>query len=158
MKNIRDYLYVIFIGLLLYLSGAVILGGISYFIDMTIGIDFISVLLYFLSSIFLTRQVLKGITIRNKFVSIILPIYTALMYFLKDFIAILVINMVNGGTFLESLMIIPHIYYINFITVFQIDFSVDGVFSAIIRLLITILDILIMAVGVYNSYKITKRE
>lgn len=158
MKNIRDYLYVIFIGLLLYLSGAVILGGISYFIDMTIGIDFISVLLYFLSSIFLTRQVLKGITIRNKFVSIILPIYTALMYFLKDFIAILVINMVNGGTFLESLMIIPYIYYINFITVFQIDFSVDGVFSAIIRLLITILDILIMAVGVYNSYKITKRE
>lgn len=158
MKNIRDYLYVIFIGLLLYLSGAVILGGISYFIDITIGIDFISVLLYFLSSIFLTRQVLKGITIRNKFVSIILPIYTALMYFLKDFIAILVINMVNGGTFLESLMIIPYIYYINFITVFQIDFSVDGVFSAIIRLLITILDILIMAVGVYNSYKITKRE
>lgn len=158
MKNIRDYLYVIFIGLLLYLSGAVILGGISYFIDMTIGIDFISVLLYFLSSIFLTRQVLKGITIRNKFVSIILPIYTALMYFLKDFIAILVINMVNGGTFLESLMIIPYIYYINFITVFQIDFSVDGVFSAIIRLLITILDTLIMAVGVYNSYKITKRE
>lgn len=158
MKNIRDYLYVIFIGLLLYLSGAVILGGISYFIDITIGIDFISVLLYFLSSIFLTRQVLKGITIRNKFVSIILPIYTALMYFLKDFIAILVINMVNGGTFLESLMIIPYIYYINFITVFQIDFSVDGVFSTIIRLLITILDILIMAVGVYNSYKITKRE
>ena len=158
MKNIRDYLYVIFIGLLLYLSGAVILGGISYFIDITIGIDFISVLLYFLSSIFLTIQVLKGITIRNKFVSIILPIYTALMYFLKDFIAILVINMVNGGTFLESLMIIPYIYYINFITVFQIDFSVDGVFSAIIRLLITILDILIMAVGVYNSYKITKRE
>ena len=129
-----------------------------HFIDITIGIDFISVLLYFLSSIFLTRQVLKGITIRNKFVSIILPIYTALMYFLKDFIAILVINMVNGGTFLESLMIIPYIYYINFITVFQIDFSVDGVFSTIIRLLITILDILIMAVGVYNSYKITKRE
>ena len=63
MKNTRDYLYVIFMGLILFLSGAIILGGISYFIDVYIGFDFVSVLLYFVVSMFLTRQILKGISI-----------------------------------------------------------------------------------------------
>ncbi|MBR4237674.1 hypothetical protein IKQ02_04495 [bacterium] len=158
MKNTRDYLYVIFMGLILFLSGAIILGGISYFIDVYIGFDFVSVLLYFVVSMFLTRQILKGISIRNKFVSIMLPLYTAIMYFIKDFVAILVILITSGETFIDAISFIPYYYIVRFISVFSIDFSVDGVFTAIINLLITILDILIMIVGVYNSYKITKRE
>ena len=151
MKNTRDYLYVIFMGLILFLSGAIILGGISYFIDVYIGFDFVSVLLYFVVSMFLTRQILKGI-------SIMLPLYTAIMYFVKDFVAILVILITSGETFIDAISFIPYYYIVRFISVFSIDFSVDGVFTAIINLLITILDILIMIVGVYNSYKITKRE
>ena len=158
MKNTRDYLYVIFIGLILYLAGAIILGGISYFIDVFIGFDFVSVLLFFVFSMFITRQVLKGISIRNKFVSIILCIYTAIMYFIKDFVAILVVLLMNGEAFFDALLFIPYYYFVTFISVFTIDFSVDGVFTAIINLLITIIDILILVIGVYNCYKITVRE
>lgn len=158
MKNTRDYLYVIFIGLILYLAGAIILGGISYFIDVFIGFDFVSVLLFFIFSMFITRQVLKGISIRNKFVSIILCIYTAIMYFIKDFVAILVVLLMSGEAFFDALLFIPYYYFVSFISVFSIDFSVDGVFTAIINLLITIIDILILVIGVYNCYKITVRE
>ena len=158
MKNTRDYLYVIFIGLILYLAGAIILGGISYFIDVFIGFDFVSVLLFFIFSMFITRQVLKGISIRNKFVSIILCIYTAIMYFIKDFVAILVVLLMSGEAFFDALLFIPYYYFVTFISVFTIDFSVDGVFTAIINLLITIIDILILVIGVYNCYKITVRE
>ena len=158
MKKTKDYLYVIFIGLILYLAGAVILGGISYFIDVFIGFDFVSVLLFFVFSMFITRQVLKGISIRNKFVSIILCIYTAIMYFIKDFVAILVVLLMNGEAFFDALLFIPYYYFVTFISVFTIDFSVDGVFTAIINLLITIIDILILVIGVYNCYKITIRE
>ncbi|MBP5343370.1 hypothetical protein J6Y73_05540 [bacterium] len=158
MKKTRDYLYLIFVGLILYICAAIILGGISFFVETYVGIDFISVILYFLVSIFITRQVLKGISIRNKFVSIILPLYTALMYILKDFIAIFIIYFLDGASIIDAILLIPRIYYLRLITAFSFDFTVDGVFTSIINALIYIIDILIMCVGIYNSYKITKRE
>ena len=86
MRKTRDVLYTIFMGLILFLSGAVILGGISYFIDRYIGIDFVSVLLYFFMATFLTKRIMMNIVSRGIFYSIILPIYTGLMYLIKDYL------------------------------------------------------------------------
>jgi len=157
MSKTRDYLHVIFIGLLLFLSGAIILGAVSYLIGTFIGIDFISVILYFVTATFLTKQVLKGVETRNKFISIILPIYTALMYILKDYIALLVVYIISGAQFVEILKLVPTMMFYNFINIFIFDASVSGIFGFIINILFEVIEILIMGAGVYYSYKITKQ-
>lgn len=157
MSKTRDYLHVIFIGLLLFLSGAIILGAVSYLIGAYIGIDLISVILYFVMATFLTKQVLKGVETRNKFISIILPIYTALMYILKDYIALLVVYIISGAQFVEILKLVPTMMFYNFINIFIFDASVSGIFGFIINILFEVIEILIMGAGVYYSYKITKQ-
>ncbi len=158
MKKTGEYLYLIFIGFLLFMAGAVILGGISYFIDLYIGFDFISVILYYVFSMFLTRQVLKGIEIRGKAVSIILPLYTALMCIIKEFVVYIIILMLAGNGFFESLLIIPYTYLMDIISIFGNGFSMDGIFTSLINILIVILDVAIMIIGVVNSYRVTVRE
>lgn len=157
MRKTRDYLYLIFVGLILFLCGSIILGCVSYLIDRFIGIDFISVILYFFVAIFLTKQVLKGIEIRNKFVSIILPIFTALMFILKDYVAIVVFNAMSGVSFLQIIKSVPLTMWYNFIGIFTASIDAVGVFNFILNILFFIIDILIMGVGIYYSYRITKR-
>ena len=156
MRKTRDVLYTIFMGLILFLSGAVILGGISYFIDRYIGIDFVSVLLYFFMATFLTKRIMMNIVSRGIFYSIILPIYTGLMYLIKDYVAFLIVFIVSGASIKDTLLVIPSMMFYSFINAFLIDFSATGFFNGIINILMLVIEILIMAAGIYNSYRVTK--
>ncbi len=158
MKKTKDYLYVIFIGLILYLSGAIILGAISYFVGTFIGVDFISIVLFFLLSMFLSRQILRGINMRNNFVSIMVVIYTCLMYIIKDYTVFFVMLLLEGYDIMAILSTAPIMLINSFLLIFSLDFSIDGIFTSIIIILSKIIDILIMVAGAYYSYRITRRE
>lgn len=155
MNKTKDILYAIFMGLILFVAGAIILGGVSYLIDTFIGFDFISIILFFLLSIYLTKLVMRGIGTRSKFYSIILPIYVVLMYILKDYVAIFVIYISAGVPFKSLLLIMPYYMWLSIVSTFTIT-SVSGIFDFIIGILMFIVEILIAGAGAYQSYKITK--
>jgi len=156
MNKTKDILYTIFMGLLLYVAGAVILGGAQYFINMYFSMDFISIILYFFLARYITSQVLKGVNERGKFYTIILCIYTALMYLMKDYVATTIYLFMIGYGFKELISLVPFTMYLNFITIFDFSLSIDGFFVSIISLLIKIIDLLVMGYGVYTTYKLTK--
>ena len=158
-RNVRDYIYVIFMGLILYLLGAIIIGGVSYFLKRFIGFDFLSVIVYYLISVFITRQIIKNIYIRNNFVSIYLPTLTGIMYVLSQFVLYFIILLMMGLPFKDIFLAVP-IAFINEILSYFTSFSlsVDGIFEPLINILLLIIEILIMIVGITQSYKVTRRE
>ena len=156
MRKTKDYLYVVFIGLILFLSGSIILGGIRYFSAIFIGIDFISTLAYFFLSSFITRQIISKISIRNKFVSFILPFYAALMYIFKLYTTAFIELLVSGYGFIEILKVIPMSMYYNLIIIFNPVYY-SSFTSYIVQLLSFIIDVFVGFVGVYYSYRVTKR-
>ncbi len=158
-SRIRDYLYVIFMGLLLYLLGAVIIGGVSYFLRRFVGFDFLSVIVYYLISVYITRQIIRNVDVRGNFVSIYLPILTGLMYILSQFVFYFILLLTLGFPIKDVILSIP-IYFINEILGYFTNFSlsVDGIFEPLINILLLIIEILIMIVGISQSYKVTRRE
>ena len=157
-SKIGDYLYVIFIGLLLFLAGSIIIGGASFLLKAYVGIDLISVILYYIVTIYITKEILKHIDIRNLFVSIYLPILAGLMYIFSEYVAFVIIYTVNGAPILQVLGVIPRIMYYNFLSYFtSFSLSVDGIFGPILNIFYLIIEILVVTVGVYQSYKITRR-
>ncbi len=142
-------------GLILFLSGAIILGGIEYFINLYIGIDFVSVILFFILARFLTNLVLKGIESRGLFYSIYLPLMVVVMFLVKDYVFFLVYYILGGVNVLTVLSVIPELMWIRFISTF-IYSSETGLGYYILGIIRLLLDILILFIGVYQSYKITK--
>ena len=158
-NKIKDYIYLIFVSLVLFIAGAIIIGGIKYFIGISIGIDFVSIIIYYLLSAFLTRQILKYIRIRNTFVSIYLPLLTGIMYILSQYVAFIIIYTVMGYPFIEVLKVIPEVMVMQVLSYFtSFSLSVDGIFGPIINILILLIEILVMVIGIYQSYKVTRRE
>ena len=155
MRKTRDILYTIFMGLILFISGAIILGGIEFFISMYIGIDFVSVILFFILTRFLTNLVLKGIESRGLFYSIYLPLMVVLMFLLKDYVFFLVYYILGGVNILTVLSVIPELMLDRLISYFVYTSEI-GIGNYIINLFYGIIDILILIIGVYQSYKITK--
>ncbi len=155
MRKTRDILYTIFMGLLLFLSGAIILGGIEYFINLYIGFDFVSVILFFILARFLTTLVLKGIESRGFFYSIYLPLMVVVMYLVKDYVFFLVYYIMAGVNILSVLAFIPELMLERIISYFVYSSEI-GLGYFILNLLSGLLDILILFIGVYQSYKITK--
>lgn len=155
MRKTRDILYTIFMGLLLFLSGAIILGGIEYFINLYIGFDFVSVILFFILARFLTTLVLKGIESRGLFYSIYLPLMVVVMYLVKDYVFFLVYYIMAGVNILSVLAFIPELMLERIISYFVYSSEI-GLGYFILNLLSGLLDILILFIGVYQSYKITK--
>lgn len=155
MRKTRDILYTIFMGLLLFLSGAIILGGIEYFINLYIGFDFVSVILFFILARFLTTLVLKGIESRGLFYSIYLPLMVVVMYLVKDYVFFLVYYIMAGVNILSVLAFIPELMLERIISYFVFSSEI-GLGYFILNLLSGLLDILILFIGVYQSYKITK--
>ena len=158
-RNVRDYIYVIFMGLILYLLGAIIIGGVSYFLKRFIGFDFLSVIVYYLISVFITRQIIKNIYIRNNFVSIYLPTLTGIMYVLSQFVLYFIILLVMGFPFKDIFLAVPVAYFNQILSYFtSFSLSVDGIFEPLINILLLVIEILIMIVGITQSYKVTRRE
>jgi len=157
MNKTKDIIYAILFGALLYLVGAIILGAVEYLIDLYIGIDFVSILLYFFLARYITSQLMKGINNGGKFYTILFCIYTGLMFVLKNFVSTFVLLMVSGYSFVEILPLIPMTILGRIISVFKLDLSVNGALASIVNLLMLIIDLLIMGDGIYDAYKITKR-
>ena len=142
-------------GLILFISGAIILGGIEYFIYSYIGIDFVSVIIFFILARFLTNLVLKGIESRGLFYSIYLPLMVVVMFLLKDYVFFLVYYILGGVNVFSILAFIPQLMLDRLITTFIYSSEV-GVGNYILNLLSFIVDVIILIIGVYQSYKITK--
>ena len=142
-------------GLILFISGAIILGGIEYFINLYIGIDFVSVIIFFILARFLTNLVLKGIESRGLFYSIYLPLMVVVMFLLKDYVFFLVYYILGGVNVFSILAFIPQLMLDRLITTFIYSSEV-GVGNYILNLLSFIVDVIILIIGVYQSYKITK--
>jgi len=155
MRKTRDILYTIFMGLILFLSGAIILGGIEYFINEYIGFDIVSVILFFIAARYLTILVLKGLSTTSKFYSIYIQIMVILMYIFKDYVFFLVYYIVSGANIFAILKSIPYLMYERLLSYF-IYSSEIGLGYYVLNLFSGILDVVILFVGVYTSYKITK--
>jgi len=153
----KDTLYVIFMGLVLFLSGAIILGGIRYLISLANFIDFVTVILYFFFAIYITKLVMKKVTTRSRVYSIILPLYTAIMYVLKDYVAFFVIDTLNGIGFKDVFLLFISSLKVEFLSYFAFPTSLSGIFLYIVGILYFIIEVLIMVAGVYQSYRITKQ-
>ena len=122
---------------------------------MYIGIDFVSVILFFILTRFLTNLVLKGIESRGLFYSIYLPLMVVLMFLLKDYVFFLVYYILGGVNILTVLSVIPELMLDRLISYFVYTSEI-GIGNYIINLFYGIIDILILIIGVYQSYKITK--
>lgn len=153
----KDTLYVIFMGLILFLSGAIILGGIRYLISLANFIDFVTVILYFFFAIYITKLVMKKVTTRSRVYSIILPLYTAIMYVLKDYVAFFVIDTLNGIGFKDVFLLFISSLKAEFLSYFAFPTSLSGIFLYIVGILYFIIEVLIMVAGVYQCYRITKQ-
>ncbi len=153
----KDTLYVIFMGLILFLSGAIILGGIRYLISLANFVDFVTVILYFFFAIYITKLVMKKVTTRSRVYSIILPLYTAIMYVLKDYVAFFVIDTLNGIGFKDVFLLFISSLKVEFLSYFAFPTSLSGIFLYIVGILYFIIEVLIMVAGVYQSYRITKQ-
>lgn len=153
----KDTLYVIFMGLVLFLSGAIILGGIRYLISLANFVDFVTVILYFFFAIYITRLVMKKVTTRSRVFSIVLPLYTAIMYVLKDYVAFFVIDTLNGISFKDVFLLFISSLKAEFLSYFAFPTSLSGIFLYIVGILYFIIEVLIMVAGVYQSYRITKQ-
>ena len=118
MGKTKDVLYVTFMGLLLFLSGSIILGGIRYAITLILPIDFISIFVYFFLVMFLTKQVLRGARFRLTYYSIYLPILSVLMYLLVGPIQLIILFIASGANVLKSIALIPNLIVNSYILMF----------------------------------------
>ena len=152
MGKTKDVLYVTFMGLLLFLSGSIILGGIRYAITLILPIDFISIFVYFFLVMFLTKQVLRGARFRLTYYSIYLPILSVLMYLLVEPIQLIILFIASGANVLKSIALIPNLIVNSYILMFSGD-----VLNILLNVLYIIVEIFILVRAASNSYKITKR-
>ena len=152
MGKTKDVLYVTFMGLLLFLSGSIILGGIRYAITLILPIDFISIFVYFFLVMFLTKQVLRGARFRLTYYSIYLPILSVLMYLLVGPIQLIILFIASGANVLKSIALIPNLIVNSYILMFSGD-----VWNILLNVLYIIVEIFILVRAASNSYKITKR-
>lgn len=152
MGKTKDVLYVTFMGLLLFLSGSIILGGIRYAITLILPIDFFSIFVYFFLVMFLTKQVLRGARFRLTYYSIYLPILSVLMYLLVEPIQLIILFIASGANVLKSIALIPNLIINSYILMFSGD-----VWNILLNVLYIIVEIFILVRAASNSYKITKR-
>ena len=155
----KDNLYLIFMGLLLYISGGLIIAAIRYFINRYVGIDFITIVLYYFGSVYITKLILNNIYIRNKFVTVYLCIMTAIMYLISRFAIYFILALIYKMPILNLMMLIPGSYVRQIVLLFSMDtINVDTIFQPIVIFLSLVIEVLIMIVGIVQCRKVTWRE
>lgn len=151
MNKTKDTLYVIFMGLIEFLSGSILLGGIRFVVNYLMPLDFVSILVYFALVRFLTKLVMRGVSTRSIFYSIYLPILSVLMYLLVNPIYLFIALMVQGASFLDS---------VNYIVIYSINTFISGFTGEPLEILLSsfylFIELLVILIAVKDSYKLTK--
>ena len=151
LNKTKDTLYVIFMGLIEFLSGSILLGGIRFVVNYLMPLDFVSILVYFALVRFLTKLVMRGVSTRSIFYSIYLPILSVLMYLLVNPIYLFIALMVQGASFLDS---------VNYIVIYSINTFISGFTGEPLEILLSsfylFIELLVILIAVKDSYKLTK--
>ncbi len=151
MNKTKDIVYVTFMGLIMFLSGSILLGGIRFVINLIFPIDFISILIYFMLVRFLTKLVMRGVNTRCLYYSIYLPTLSVLMYLLVGPIYTFILLLVAGNSFFSSLAYT----FISYIDSFISGFTGEPL-QIMLSIFYLFIEILVLSLGVRDSYRLTK--